>query len=50
MRKVAEIDELVSSQHQGLYELDEELLAELKPDLILTQEQCDARCQRGNRA
>ena len=37
----AEIDELVSAQHQGLYELDEELLAELKPDLILTQEQCD---------
>jgi iron complex transport system substrate-binding protein len=36
-----EIDELVSAQHQGLYELDEGLLAELKPDLILTQEQCD---------
>ena len=37
----AEIDELVSEQHQGLYELDEDLLAELAPDLILTQEQCD---------
>ena len=37
----SEIDELVSSQHQGLYELDEDLLAELEPDLILTQEQCD---------
>lgn len=36
-----EIDELVSAQHQGLYELDEDLLAELEPDLILTQEQCD---------
>ena len=37
----AEIDELVSSQHQGLYELEGDLLAELAPDLILTQEQCD---------
>ena len=37
----SEIDELVSAQHQGLYELDAELLAELAPDLILTQEQCD---------
>ena len=37
----AEIDALVSSQHQGLYELEGELLAELAPDLILTQEQCD---------
>jgi iron complex transport system substrate-binding protein len=36
-----EIDELVSAQHQGLYELDEDLLAEVEPDLILTQEQCD---------
>jgi iron complex transport system substrate-binding protein len=37
----AEIDELVSAQQEGLYELDEEVLAELSPDLILTQEQCD---------
>ena len=40
----AEIDELVSAQHDGLYglyELDEKVLAELAPDLILTQEQCD---------
>jgi iron complex transport system substrate-binding protein len=37
----SEIDELVSAQHQGLYELDEDLLGELAPDLILTQEQCD---------
>jgi iron complex transport system substrate-binding protein len=37
----AEIDELVSAQHDSLYELDEHLLAELNPDLILTQEQCD---------
>lgn len=37
----AEIDELVSSITDGLYELDEDLLAELAPDLILTQEQCD---------
>ncbi len=36
----AEIDELVSSQQQGLYELDEDALAEVAPDLILTQEQC----------
>jgi iron complex transport system substrate-binding protein len=37
----AEIDEMVSSLTGGLYELDEDLLAELAPDLILTQEQCD---------
>ena len=37
----AEIDELVSAQQGSLYELDEEVLAALKPDLILTQEQCD---------
>ncbi|MGO9406568.1 MAG: cobalamin-binding protein [Acidimicrobiales bacterium] len=37
----AEIDELVSSQQDGLYELEEDVLAELAPDLILTQEQCD---------
>ncbi|QEH32675.1 Vitamin B12-binding protein [Aquisphaera giovannonii] len=37
----AEIDELVSAQTQGLYELDENLLGQLAPDLILTQEQCD---------
>ena len=37
----AEIDELVPAHHDGLYELDEEVLAGLAPDLILTQEQCD---------
>jgi iron complex transport system substrate-binding protein len=37
----AEIDELVSSQQDGLYDLEEDVLAELAPDLILTQEQCD---------
>ena len=37
----AEIDELVSSQQDGLYDLDEDVLAELAPELILTQEQCD---------
>src|SRR5208283_1516340 len=36
----AEIDELVSAHPDGLYELDEDVLAELAPDLILTQEQC----------
>ena len=36
-----EIDALVSQQAGSLYELDEDLLAELRPDLILTQEQCD---------
>ena len=37
----SEIDELVSAQQDGLYELDEDMLVALKPDLILTQEQCD---------
>ena len=37
----AEIDELVSAQHDGLYDLEEDVLARLAPDLILTQEQCD---------
>ncbi len=37
----AEIDRLVSEQAGSLYDLDEELLATLNPDLILTQEQCD---------
>ncbi len=37
----AEIDALVSAAGGGLYELDRGLLAELRPDLILTQEQCD---------
>jgi iron complex transport system substrate-binding protein len=36
-----EIDALVSQQAGSLYELDDDLLAELRPDLILTQEQCD---------
>jgi iron complex transport system substrate-binding protein len=36
-----EIDELVSAQNEGLYDLDEDMLVELAPDLILTQEQCD---------
>ena len=37
----AEIDAAVSAQGGSLYELDGELLAALKPDLILTQSQCD---------
>jgi iron complex transport system substrate-binding protein len=37
----AEIDGLVSAHAGSIYELDERLLAELAPDLILTQEQCD---------
>jgi iron complex transport system substrate-binding protein len=37
----ADIDELVSSHQDGLYDLEEDVLAELAPDLILTQEQCD---------
>jgi iron complex transport system substrate-binding protein len=37
----AAIDEMVCEQGGSLYELDEDLLAELRPDLILTQEQCD---------
>ena len=36
-----EIDALVRQQAGSLYELDEPLLAALRPDLILTQEQCD---------
>jgi iron complex transport system substrate-binding protein len=36
-----EIDAAVSSVGGGLYEIDEARLAELEPDLILTQEQCD---------
>jgi iron complex transport system substrate-binding protein len=40
----AEIDHAVRSQldgHGTIYDLDTELLAELKPDLIITQELCD---------
>ena len=37
----AEIDAVVAEQRGSLFELDEALLAELEPDLILTQEQCD---------
>ncbi len=37
----ATIDALVSEQRGSLYELDAHTLAELRPDLILTQEQCD---------
>lgn len=40
----AEIDHAVRSQldgHGSIYDLNEELLRELKPDLILTQELCD---------
>jgi iron complex transport system substrate-binding protein len=40
----AEIDHAVRSQldgHGSIYDLDEKLLAELSPDLILTQELCD---------
>jgi iron complex transport system substrate-binding protein len=39
-----EIDHAVRSQldgHGSIYDLDEKLLAELKPDLILTQELCE---------
>src|SRR6516225_3355482 len=35
------IDAMVSQQRGSLYELNEDLLTELRPDLILTQEQCD---------
>jgi len=35
------IDTMVAEQGGSLYELDDRLLAELRPDLILTQEQCD---------
>ncbi len=37
----AAIDRAVSEQRGSLYELDVVGLAELRPDLILTQEQCD---------
>jgi iron complex transport system substrate-binding protein len=40
----AEIDHAVRSQldgHGSIYDLNEKLLAELKPDLIVTQELCD---------
>ena len=37
----AEIDAAVSAQGGSLYELDGDLLASLRPDLILTQSQCD---------
>lgn len=37
----ATIDALVNEQRGSLYELDAAVLAELRPDLILTQEQCD---------
>jgi iron complex transport system substrate-binding protein len=37
----AEIDARVVEQRGSLYDLDAEALAELHPDLILTQEQCD---------
>jgi iron complex transport system substrate-binding protein len=36
-----EIDRLVSEQGGSLYDLDAERLAELRPDLVLTQAQCD---------
>jgi iron complex transport system substrate-binding protein len=35
------IDALVAEQGGSLYDLDGDLLAALRPDLILTQEQCD---------
>ncbi len=35
------IDVMVAEQGGSLYELDDSLLADLRPDLILTQEQCD---------
>ena len=37
----AAIDAMVAEQGGSLYELDGALLAELRPDLILTQAQCD---------
>ncbi len=37
----AVIDAMVAGQGGSLYELDDATLAELRPDLILTQEQCD---------
>jgi iron complex transport system substrate-binding protein len=35
------INELVAREAGSLYELDERLLEELNPDVVLTQEQCD---------
>jgi iron complex transport system substrate-binding protein len=35
------IDTMVAEQGGSLYDLNEQVLAELRPDLILTQEQCD---------
>ncbi|WP_435019758.1 cobalamin-binding protein [Tundrisphaera sp. TA3] len=37
----AAIDALVAEERGSLYDLDADRLAELRPDLILTQEQCD---------
>lgn len=37
----ATIDALVTEQRGSLYHLDAQTLADLRPDLILTQEQCD---------
>ncbi len=37
----AAIDQMVAEQGGSLYDLDVDALAELRPDLILTQEQCD---------
>jgi iron complex transport system substrate-binding protein len=37
----AAIDAMVAGQGGSLYELDDQALAELRPDLILTQEQCE---------
>ena len=37
----AEIDSAVSAERGSLYELDDALVAALRPDLILTQSQCD---------
>ena len=37
----AEIDSAVSAERGSLYELDDALMAALRPDLILTQSQCD---------
>jgi len=37
----AEIDALVAAQGGSLYDLDDARLASLRPDLILTQSQCD---------
>lgn len=37
----AAIDALVAEERGSLYDLDAERLGELRPDLILTQEQCD---------